>query len=44
MKDGAVLQIGTPKQLLNHPEHDYVKKLVDTPRLRADRLERLLGD
>jgi osmoprotectant transport system ATP-binding protein len=44
MKDGVVLQVGTPKQLLNHPEHDYVRKLVDTPRLRADRLERLLRD
>ena len=44
MKEGCVLQIGTPKQLLNHPEHDYVRKLVDTPRLRADRLEQLLRD
>lgn len=44
MKDGNILQIGTPKVLLNNPEHDYVRNLVDTPRLRADRLEQLLRD
>jgi osmoprotectant transport system ATP-binding protein len=44
MKDGQILQIGSPKELLNNPEHDYVRKLVDTPRLRADKLDRLLRD
>ncbi len=42
MKDGSILQIGTPSELINAPQHDYVRKLVDTPRLRADRLDKLL--
>jgi osmoprotectant transport system ATP-binding protein len=42
MKDGEVLQIGTPKDLLNNPEHDYVKEMVDMPKRRADRLEKLM--
>ena len=42
MKDGEVLQIGTPQDLLNEPEHEYVKKMVDMPKRRADRLEKLV--
>ena len=42
MKDGEVLQIGTPQELLNKPEHEYVKKMVDMPKRRADRLEKLV--
>ena len=42
MKDGQILQIGSPKELLNHPEHDYVKRLIDMPRRRASRLEELM--
>lgn len=42
MKGGEVLQIGTPYELLNNPAHDYVQEIVEMPRQRADRLEKLL--
>ena len=42
MKDGQVLQIDTPAQLLHNPQHEYVKDLVETPKRRTDRLERLM--
>jgi osmoprotectant transport system ATP-binding protein len=38
MKDGALIQIGTPNELLAAPADDFVKALVDTPRKRAKRL------
>ena len=42
MKDGEILQIGSPKELLNRPDHDYVKKLIEIPRSKANRLEELM--
>ena len=42
MKDGKILQIDTPAQLLQNPQHEYVKDLVETPKRRADSLERLM--
>ena len=42
MKAGEVLQIGTPYELLNEPAHDYVREMIEMPRQRADRLEKLL--
>ncbi len=42
MKEGAVLQIGTPQELLHTPQHDYVRDIVEMPRRRADRLEQLM--
>lgn len=42
MKDGKVLQIGTPRELLNQPQHDYVREIVEMPKQRADRLEKLI--
>jgi osmoprotectant transport system ATP-binding protein len=42
MKEGEVLQIGTPHELLNYPEHDYVRDIVEMPKRRADRLEQLM--
>lgn len=42
MKNGEVLQIGTPAELLNQPRHDYVRQIVEMPKRRADRLEELL--
>lgn len=44
MKDGDVLQIGSPSELLNNPQHDYVQEIVEMPRRRADRLDKLLRD
>lgn len=42
MKEGEILQIGTPQNLLNNPAHNYVKEMVDMPKRRADRLEKLM--
>ena len=42
MKGGEILQIGTPHELLNHPNHEYVRKIVEMPKKRADRLEQLM--
>lgn len=42
MKDGEVLQTGTPRELLNQPQHDYVREIVEMPKRRADRLEQLI--
>jgi osmoprotectant transport system ATP-binding protein len=42
MKDGALVQIGTPNELLAHPADDFVKALVDTPKKRARRLAEVL--
>ena len=42
MKEGEILQIGSPKELLNRPDHDYVKKLIEIPRTKANRLEELM--
>lgn len=42
MKEGAVLQVGTPFELLHRPAHPYVQELVEMPKRRADRLEKLL--
>ena len=36
MKDGEVVQIGTPAQLVLHPENDYVAEFTkDVPRVRV---------
>ncbi|MBL4580341.1 MAG: ATP-binding cassette domain-containing protein [Gammaproteobacteria bacterium] len=42
MREGVVLQIGTPRELLNNPSHDYVRDIVAMPRQRAQRLEELM--
>jgi osmoprotectant transport system ATP-binding protein len=44
MKDGEVLQIGTPRDLLTNPQHDYVREIVEMPKRRADRLEQLMHE
>lgn len=44
MKGGEILQIGTPRDLLTNPQHDYVRELVEMPKRRADRLEELMRD
>ncbi len=43
MKNGRVLQIGTPYDLLQRPEHNYVKEIVLMPKRRAKRLENLIN-
>jgi len=39
MKDGQVLQQGTPHELLTNPTDPYVKALMDTPRRQAEQVE-----
>jgi len=40
MRDGELVQVGKPNELLNHPADDFVRHLVETPKRRA----RLLAD
>jgi len=42
MHMGQLLQLGTPRQLLAHPDHPHVAALLETPRRHATRLEDLL--
>ncbi|HEY1709368.1 MAG TPA: ABC transporter ATP-binding protein [Rhizomicrobium sp.] len=35
MRDGVMVQIGTPNELLNKPADDFVRHLVETPKRRA---------
>jgi osmoprotectant transport system ATP-binding protein len=35
MRDGMLVQLGRPHELLNAPADDFVKTLVETPRRRA---------
>ncbi|GJM13460.1 MAG: hypothetical protein DHS20C12_18630 [Pseudohongiella sp.] len=44
MREGEILQIGTPHELLSNPAHDYVRDIVAMPRRRAQRLEELMRD
>lgn len=44
MRDGVVLQVGTPHELLTEPSHDYVREIVAMPRKKAERLEELMRD
>lgn len=42
MNQGKVLQIGSPTELLNAPSDPYVRKLIEMPKRRADRLDQIL--
>ena len=42
MKQGKVLQIGSPRELLNAPSDPYVRNLIEMPKRRADRLDQIL--
>ena len=44
MKEGEVLQIGTPHDLLMTPDHEYVSEMVEMPRQEALRLDRLIRE
>ena len=44
MKAGEVLQVGTPRELLTAPQHDYVGEMVEMPRQEAIRLDRLIRE
>jgi ABC-type proline/glycine betaine transport system ATPase subunit len=42
MRDGKLLQTGTPQQLLQAPADAFVTQMLDTPKRRARRLADLL--
>jgi len=42
MKDGMLVQVGTPNELLAAPADDFVRALIETPRKRARRLAEAL--
>jgi osmoprotectant transport system ATP-binding protein len=42
MREGALVQIGTPRQLLDAPADDFVAAMIDTPKRRAHRLAEAL--
>lgn len=42
MKNGRILQLGTPHELLTKPEHEYVSELVEMPKRRTSLLEKLM--
>lgn len=41
MAEGAILRLGTPRELLHDPQHDYVAQLLSTPKKQADIVEKL---
>ncbi|MBQ86429.1 MAG: glycine/betaine ABC transporter ATP-binding protein [Gammaproteobacteria bacterium] len=43
MKQGKVQQLGSPTELLNAPSDPYVRKLIEMPKQRADRLDQILA-
>jgi osmoprotectant transport system ATP-binding protein len=43
MKDGALLQIGTPRELFDAPADAYVDSLLSTPRRQARAIRELTG-
>ncbi len=44
MRDGKLLQIALPRELLSAPATDYVRALIDMPRRRAERLADTMRD
>lgn len=41
MMQGKLVRLGTPRELLNNPDHDYVRALMDTPSRHADIVEEM---
>lgn len=41
MSEGTILRLGTPRELLRDPQHDYVAQLLATPKKQADFVEDL---
>ncbi|MGD8376732.1 MAG: ATP-binding cassette domain-containing protein [Acidobacteriota bacterium] len=44
MEAGETLQVGTPRELLARPADERVRRLLETPRRQADRLEALAAE
>ena len=43
MREGSLIQIGTPRELLHAPADDYVQQLIETPMRQASVVDALLG-
>jgi osmoprotectant transport system ATP-binding protein len=43
MKEGRLVQVGTPRELLAAPADDYVERLLDTPRRQARAFDELMA-
>jgi osmoprotectant transport system ATP-binding protein len=43
MKDGALLQVGTPRELFDAPADSHVQRLLSTPRRQARAIRELTG-
>ena len=43
MKDGKIIQIGVPQELLLRPENDHVRELMETPMRQARVVDDILG-
>ncbi len=43
LREGCLLQMGTPHELLDTPKDEYIERLLDTPRRQARELDRLLA-
>jgi osmoprotectant transport system ATP-binding protein len=43
MKEGRLLQLGTPRELMQQPADPYVSRLLDTPKRQAERVEALVA-
>ncbi len=41
MNEGRLVQVGTPRELLERPSDDYVRQLMETPKRQAERIEAL---
>jgi osmoprotectant transport system ATP-binding protein len=42
MAEGRILRLGTPHELLTDPQHEYVTRLLASPKRQADIVERLI--
>ena len=43
MREGRIVQVGTPRALLDAPADDFVRTLIETPRRRARLLAEATG-
>lgn len=43
MREGRIVQVGTPKQLLAAPADDFVRSLIETPKRRAAELAKAVA-
>ena len=42
MRNGRLIQVGTPRELLLHPADDYVRQMIETPVRQAGAIDNLL--